>query len=193
MVSSFLVPLFENPNSNSSSVSTVENQTSYCDKIFDNEDSFSDDNLCRRCKIHHELLHALRMLGCTDSKYFSAARNLETGEEHFVIPRHEDEKMDKIIPAIFQKAMKGYKNIERLGEMAYGFPNELTVRTTKIICEGRCGQGVRYKFAFGDEVVEEVLEQYMEGRRGVKTKAGERIAVDCMWYGRKSEAVCGGC
>lgn len=51
----------------------------------------------------------------------------------------------------------------------------------------------RYKFVFGDAVVREVLEQYRVGRRGVKTKAGERIAVDSMWYGRKSEEVCEGC
>lgn len=82
-------------------------------------------------------MHALRMLGCTDSKYFVAARNLEMGDS---IPRHEDEKTSEIIYAIFQKAIKGYKEIERLGELAFGFPDESTIATTKIICERRCGQ-----------------------------------------------------
>jgi hypothetical protein len=101
----------------------------------------------------------------------------------------------KIIHDIFQKAMNGYKDIERLGEMAFGFPDESTIATTMIRCEGWCGQEQRgrYKFVFGDEVVRGVLEQYRDGRRGVKTRAGERIAVDCMWYGRKSETVCEGC
>jgi hypothetical protein len=184
IISNFFAPLLSK-----NSASSVEAQTSYCDKIFDNEDSFTDDNLCRTCKIHDELMHALRVLGCTDSKYFIAARNLEMGDSHFVIPSSGD----KVIHELFQKAMKGYKDIERLGEMAFGFPDESTIATTKIICDGRCGQRVRNKFAFGDEVVREVLEQYREGRRGVKTKAGERIAVDCMWYGRKSEEVCEGC
>jgi hypothetical protein len=90
MVSSFFAPLLSK-----NSASSVEQQTSYCDKIFDNEDSFTDENLCRRCNIHHELMHALRMLGCTDSKYFIAARNLEMGNEHCIISRCEDEKMEK--------------------------------------------------------------------------------------------------
>jgi hypothetical protein len=192
MVSSFFTPLLSK-----NSASTIDRQISWCDKLFDNEDNFSDDSLCRRCKIYHELMHALRMLGCTDSKYFIAARNLEMGgsDSHFVIPRPEDEKMDEIIHNIFQRAVKGYKEIERLGEMAFGFRDESTIATTKIICKGRCGQKqrVKYKFFWGDEVVREVLEQYREGRRGMKTKAGERIAVDCMWYGRKSEEVCEGC
>jgi hypothetical protein len=185
MVSSFFEPLLPK-----NSASPGEQQTSYCDKIFDNEDNFSDDSLCRRCKTHHELMHALRMLGCRDSKYFVAARNLERSD---CIPRHEDEKTSEIIHAIFQKAIKGYKEMKRLGETAFGFPDESTIVTTKIICERRCEQRGRYRFVFGDEVVREVLEQYRVGRRGVKTKAGERIAVDCMWYGRKSEEVCGGC
>jgi hypothetical protein len=173
----------------------MSRQNFWCDKLFDNEDNFTDNNLCIRCKIHHELMHALRILGCTDPKHLIATRNLETGDSdsHFVIPRCGDEKMDEIIHDIFQKAIKRYKDIERLGEMAFGFSDKEAIGTTKIICGERCGQRVRYKFGFGDEVVREVLEQYSVGRRGVKTKAGERIAVDCMWYGRKSEEVCEGC
>jgi hypothetical protein len=34
--------------------------------------------------------------------------------------------------------------------------------------------------------------KYRQGRRGIKTRAGERTAVDCMLFGRKSEAVCEG-
>jgi hypothetical protein len=191
MVLSFFAPLLPK-----NSAGLVEQQTSWCDKIFDNKDNVTDDNLCRRCKIHLELMHALRMLGCTDSKYFVAARNLEMSDEHFTIPRaSEDEKINEIIHDIFQNATKGHKDIERLGEMAFGFPDKSTIATTKIRCEGRCRQEQRgrHKFVFGDGVVRGVLEQYREGRRGVKTKAGERIVVDCMWYKRKSETVCEGC
>ena len=175
---------------------TVAAQERWCEKRFDNEKLFADDGVCKTCEIQQELVRAVSRAGLADEYVIAANRFLDPAS-NFKVPLGGSGRQNELVVSVFGKARADAVDIKNLGEYRFGFKEDRTIRTTESTVKS-CGHGevasAGFQYRFGDEVVKEIIRQYVEERRrGHKVGARERISVDCLHIREKPESSCGAC